>query len=95
MKLVDKKKTHHKLPCASPIKQGVASFYQNLKMCVSHPDRKTTLGDGACCNTLFLIDHITFSTQERQPKLISSERVICQLDFHQALKCLTHVVLEQ
>ena len=41
---------------------------------------------GAGCNTFCLIDHITFITQERQSKLISSERVICQLDFHLALK---------
>ena len=52
---------------------------------------------GAGLQTLFffLIDHITFITQERQPKLISSERVICQLSFHQALKFHTHVVLEK
>ena len=31
--------------------------------------------------------------QKRQAKLISSERVICQLDFHLALKFHTHVVL--
>ena len=30
-----------------------------------------------------MIDHTALRpTQERQPKLISSERVICQLDFH-------------
>ena len=48
--------------------------------------------DRAGCNTFFVIDHITFITQERQPKLISSERVICQFDFHQVLKFHTHVV---
>ena len=52
-------------------------------------------GDRGWLQNFFLIDHIIFIAQERQPKLISSERVICQPDFHQALKLHTHVVLEQ
>ena len=50
----------------------------------------TRRGDRGRLQHFFLIDHITFITQERQPKLISSERVICQLDFHQALMFQTH-----
>ena len=50
---------------------------------------------GAGCNMFCLIGHVTFITQERQPKLVSFKRVICQLDFHLALKFHTHIVLEQ
>ena len=50
-------------------------------------------GTGAGCNTFCLIDHITFVTQERQPKLISFERVIFQVIFYLALKFNTLVAL--